>query len=389
MNIPRSISLAEVLRIVAVGGVFSLVFTILFEMLNPLQGAQWAPVTEGPAKLAIILLLLKKKNYKYITEGILLGMAVGTGFAIMETLSYVMDSMRTSMVQAAILNLDLIAGLLLQGNPIEYITAILFDKIGASVGLSIAILRAVNAVAGHGMLAAFYGGGIMLAKGNHPFRMKHLMDFRFLKYFAIPFLLHFLNNYPFTRVLFPDITIPIIGTIWSYSFVQAAIAVAVFLPLLRQGVNQVVTATLAHNVGLTMAIDRCDCDPPQSPAHPRPQQPCRQPQYHPTAPVPSAVIQFLTGPNAGKCYRLNAGRSVSLGRTPGQCGLAMPSCNKVSSRHCALELRDTTILVTDLNSTNGTYTGSHRLIPNKPTTVASGTVVYLGSQNCSFRIILQ
>ena len=36
MNIPRSISLAEVLGIVAVGGAFSLVFTIVFSMFNPL-----------------------------------------------------------------------------------------------------------------------------------------------------------------------------------------------------------------------------------------------------------------------------------------------------------------------------------------------------------------
>lgn len=250
MNIPRSISLTEVLRIVTVGGALSLVFTILFEMINPLQGAQWAPVTEEPAKLAIILLLLRKKNYKYITEGILLGMAVGTGFAVMETLSYVMDSLRTSMVAATINNLDAIAELLDQGYSISSITAYLFESTGFFSSLSTALLRAVNAVAGHGMLAAFYGGGIIIAKGSQPFRMHHLMDTRFLKYFGISFLLHFLNNFGLTAVIFP-----FIGPIWTYSFVQTAVAIALFLPLLRQGVNQVVAATLAFHAGqLTMAI---------------------------------------------------------------------------------------------------------------------------------------
>lgn len=388
LNIPRSISLAEILRIVALGGALSLLFTMLFNMINPLQGVQWAPVTEEPAKLLIILFLLRKKNYKYITEGILLGMAVGTGFAIMETLNYVMNYLRTDMVMASILNMDAIAGLYLQGFSIEEITIMLFDSLGASTILSTAILRAVNAVAGHGMLAAFYGGGILLAKGNQRFQSKHLLDGRFLKYFAISFVLHFLNNFYLTSVIFPTITIPILGPIWTYSFVQTAIAIAIFLPLLRQGVNQVVNVTLQHNIGLTMAIDRHDANmqQPQQPQQSQPQT--RHPYSQPVA-TASAVVQFLSGPNAGKSYRLNPGRPVSMGRTPGQCGLAMPSCNKVSSRHCTLELRGSTILLTDLASTNGTYIDSRRIQPNVPATVASGSVISLGNQNCSFRIFLQ
>ena len=331
---------------------------------------------------------MKKKNYKYITEGILLGMAVGTGFAIMETLNYAMNSLRTDMVLASINNLDAIAGLYLQGYSIEEITLMLFDSLGASTILSTAILRAVNAVAGHGMLAAFYGGGIMLAKGSQPFQGKHLLDGQFLKYFAISFLLHFLNNFYLTSVIFPVINLPILGPVWTYSFVQTVLAIAIFLPLLRKGVNQVVTVTLQHNVGLTMAIDRSDADVPQ-PAPQRPRQAQYQQSYPQAASTASAVVQFLSGPNAGKSYRLNAGRPVSMGRTPGQCGLAMPSCNKVSSRHCTLELRGGTILLTDLGSTNGTYIDSQRIQPNVPASVASGSVVSLGNQNCSFRIFLQ
>ena len=389
MNIPRSISLAEVLRIVALGGALSLLFTMVFNLFNPLQEVHWAPVTEEPAKLLIILMLLKKKNYKYVTEGILLGMAVGTGFAIMETLNYVMNYLRTDMVLASILNMDAIMGLYMQGFSIEEITLMLFDSLGASTILSTAILRAVNAVAGHGMLAAFYGGGILLAKGSQPFRGKHLTHPKFLKYFLIAFVLHFLNNFYLTSVIFPTINIPLLGPVWTYSFVQTAAAIALFLPLLRQGVNQVVSVTLQHNVGLTMAIDRNDNDVPQR----APQQP-RQPQYSQpysqvSAPAVTAVVQFLSGPNAGKSYRVNPGRPVSMGRTPGQCGLAMPSCNRVSSRHCTLELRGRSILLTDLGSTNGTYVDSKRIQPNVPTSVASGSIVSLGNPNCSFRIFLQ
>ena len=390
MNIPRSISLAEVLGIVAVGGAFSLVFTIVFNMLNPLQGAQWAPVTEEPAKLLIILILLRKKNYKYVTEGILLGMAVGTGFAVMETLSYVMDSLRASMVFASVNNLDLVFAMLADGFSYYDIGMVLFDADAASVGLSTGLLRAVNAVAGHGMLAAFYGGGVMLSKGSEPFRMTHLLSGKFLKYFIISFSLHFLNNLDLTSEVFP-----MVGPVWSYSIVQTVVSVALFLPLLRQGVDQVVAATLLHHSGqLTMAVEQLDINMekytrPQRPAVVRWPIPEPQRQYPQAQTAANAGIQFLSGPNAGRGFRLIPGKPVSLGRTPGQCGLAMPSCSRVSSRHCSLELRGRAVVITDLSSTNGTFADGQRLQPNIPTPVANGTIVCLANQNCAFRVVVE
>ena len=380
MNIPRSISLAQVLGIVALGGVLSIVFTMIFEQVNPFQGAQWAPVTEEPAKLAIILLLLRKKNYKYITEGVLLGMAVGTGFAVMETMSYVLDSLRESMVVLSVNNRDWIMELYNQGYSVDAITIYLFEEAGVQGSLTTAILRAVNAVAGHGMLAAFYGGGIMIAKQREPFRMEHLLNIHFLKYFAISFLLHYLNNSQITHEIFPYV-----GPIWTYSFVQTAVAVILFLPLLRQGVNQVVDITLQHNQGrLTFAIERGENNGPQKQPQ---QQQYQQPQQ--AAPAGKAIVQFLTGPNAGRSYTVGAGYPITIGRAAGQCELAMPACGKVSSRHLALEVRGGEIFVTDLNSTNGTYVGSRRLSPNVPTAVDNGSVVYLGTQDCSFRVYIQ
>lgn len=382
MNIPRSISLAEVLRIVAVGGAFSLVFTLVFEMFNPFWGAQWAPVTEEPAKLAVILILLRKKNYKYVTEGILLGMAVGTGFAVMESLSYVLDALRTSMVEVTVNNLDLVVTMWEKGYYYSSIAAELFDWDTAYLALATGLARAVNAVAGHGMLAAFYGGGVMLAKGSQPFRMSHLLNGKFLVYFAVSFILHFLNNLDQMKDIFPRV-----GPVWSYSFVQAAVAILIFLPLLRQGVDQVVAATLLHHSGqLTMAVELPDGNMGRNP------QPRRQaPQPQRQNPMPQAsgtvAIQFLSGPNAGRSYRVPTDRAVTLGRTPGQCGLAMPSCSRVSSRHCSLEIRGRTLVVTDLSSTNGTFADGQRLRPNAPTPMANGTIICLANQNCAFRVV--
>lgn len=383
MNIPRSISLIEVMKIVAVGGILSIIFTILFEYINPMsgQGAHWAPITEEPGKLVIILLILRKKNYKYITEGILLGMAVGTGFAIMETMSYILDSMRQGMIMAALsvpeylnlmfeeLNTNGVTAKLYY--MIEAVAWELFEIYGAENGIRTAILRAVNAVAGHGMLAAFYGGGLMIAKGSESFRISHLANKHFLFYFAVSFILHFLNNFDPVYYIFPTL---FNGTISSYSFFQTAVAIFLFLPLLRRGVNQVVDTTLQHHGGrLTMAVE--SSAPPV-----RNQE--SAPQYnHQSAPA-MLCIQVTSGPHKGQTLQVPEGQAITIGRTPGSCQLALPQCSKISGRHCAVRLSQGTIALMDLDSTNGTYLTGQRLTPRTAIAVSSGSPVTLGSQDC-------
>ena len=44
------------------------------------------------------------------------------------------------------------------------------------------------------------------------------------------------------------------------------------------------------------------------------------------------------------------------------------------------------ILVTDLGSTNGTFIGRQKLVPHQATLVPDGGTVFLGNQNCAFRV---
>ena len=57
-----------------------------------------------------------------------------------------------------------------------------------------------------------------------------------------------------------------------------------------------------------------------------------------------------------------------------------------SATHCGIALNGSMILITDLGSTNGTYVGNQRLVPQQATPVPDGGTVYLGSQSCAFRI---
>lgn len=90
MNAPRDIALVQLLGYFFVGGVLSLLFTILLYLFVPANAV--APVTEEPAKLLASLLLLKrlyrKKQRVYGFSGLALGAAVGAGFAAFESAQY-------------------------------------------------------------------------------------------------------------------------------------------------------------------------------------------------------------------------------------------------------------------------------------------------------------
>jgi len=93
LNIRRNVPLWQVMRLIFFGGILSLFFAlILFEntdFLSDSMGASVAGVVEEPAKLAALVVLMRgKRNFPYILNGLLLGAAVGCGFAAFESAGY-------------------------------------------------------------------------------------------------------------------------------------------------------------------------------------------------------------------------------------------------------------------------------------------------------------
>lgn len=379
MNIPRTISLMEVLKIVAVGGLMSLIFTMLLMFMGiEIQDAAWAPLVEEPGKLIVIYLLLKRKNYKYTLEGVLLGMAVGTGFAIIETMNYILNATREGMILAMaelILNWANNGGASAAVNQLvdvvnKQMSALHYQLLdaGAAHGMNTAILRSFNGVVGHGVYAALYGGGLVMAKGAEPVKPSHLLRKDFIRYFAAAFLIHYLNNSSIKN-FFPWI---IEGKVMSWSLVKIALGAFFLLPLLKAGVNQVVEITISHYGGrVTRAVNHEAAAPVVD--------------NGPVSYGVSGRIEFLSGPLAGQSFPLKAGQKLTLGRAP-TCSIPISGASSVSGTHCAVTLNGSMILVTDLGSTNGTYVGSQRLAPQKSTPVPDGGTVYLANQNCAFRV---
>lgn len=169
MNVPRNVSLYQMLKLVLLGGVASLAISLLLFDLTSLQnvfGASSAGIIEEAGKLLALIWLAGRANherYRFTLNGLLFGAAVGTGFAAFESAGYAFRS-----------------GL--------YSIDAMFDNI---------ILRGVLAPAGHIVWTALAGAALWKLKGARTFNWDMLSDKAFLRVFALAAGLHFIWNLPF------------------------------------------------------------------------------------------------------------------------------------------------------------------------------------------------
>jgi len=193
-NIPRDIPLYTVLFITLIGGLLSIV--AVFFLPNLSGGAETAAFTEEPAKLLALAVFVYLLDAKYIFGGMLIGAAVGAGFAGIETISYVMSN----------------------------------------GSLDVLIMRSVLAVGGHVSWAAIEGGALVMAKGGEKLSLRHFVDTRFLPYLAATMGMHFIWN---SDIILMEI--PVFVTLKHLLLCVAAVYV-IFL-LLKKAVAQVLAVS--------------------------------------------------------------------------------------------------------------------------------------------------
>lgn len=99
VNAPRNISIFTAIKIFFAGGAFSFVSTMIlysiagdFASTNSLIGAMIIGIVEETGKMIISSRYMNKLKEKYILNGLLIGAAVGAGFAVIETAGYALDS---------------------------------------------------------------------------------------------------------------------------------------------------------------------------------------------------------------------------------------------------------------------------------------------------------
>ena len=155
-NTPRNVSFATIIYLFFIGGVTSLFLTLILNAIFPASndtfGAIVTAIVEETAKFIIVGALIQngKGRYKYILNGILIGAAVGAGFAVFESAGYIF----------------------------RYSINSRFDP--STMLRMIFLSRGIYTIGGHVVWASIEGAGIMIALNKRPFDWGVLASGKFL-----------------------------------------------------------------------------------------------------------------------------------------------------------------------------------------------------------------
>ncbi len=168
-NAPQNISIFRVILIFFVGGCASLLSTLIIFMIFPVGqlsfvGAACVGVIEEVGKMIIVALFISKlRECQYILNGLLVGSAVGAGFAVFESAGYAFRILLVDGYESMVSNIN---------------------------------MRAVMSPGGHVAWAAISGAAIMIALKGEKFRWDVLKSARFWGLFIIPIILHSIWDMP-------------------------------------------------------------------------------------------------------------------------------------------------------------------------------------------------
>ncbi|MBQ7706088.1 MAG: FHA domain-containing protein [Selenomonadaceae bacterium] len=346
INIPRDIPIYRVIMIFFVGGMLSLIFTIL---LPQSEGpAYLAPLTEEPGKVLVIVLFIYWLEPKYIFGGLLIGAAVGAGFAAFEDIWYVLGK-TIRLTVAEIMKY-------MSANPNASPESLIhifenFHQYVYKIGIDTLIARSVGTLAGHVTFAAIEGGALVMAKGKDNLGAKHFFDVRFLAYFGSAMAMHAAWNYSGENESFRLHPLPYIGDVTFLIITVAAIFIA--FSLIQRAVAQVL-----QEVNSAAPIQEDFSNTP--------------------------MLLAGSGPLINSLFPIK--QTLTLGRDPALCNVVFPSGTPgISRRHCVIEKHSDGIYLMDLNSLSGTFLqNGQKLAANQWVKVTDG--FYLGSQNAMFTI---
>lgn len=156
INVFKNISLYLAVKICLIGGLFSLIVTmIIYAILgtNPqfdLIGAFTIGFIEELGKLLVGCYFVSKLRLTHVFNGMLVGGAIGAGFAAFENLQYIAQ----------------------------------FSSVGT------AVIRAICSLGSHSIWCAISVAGLVLVNGNRKLTFDNVMNISFLRFFLCAVVLH-------------------------------------------------------------------------------------------------------------------------------------------------------------------------------------------------------
>lgn len=298
INIPRDIPFYRVMIVFFIGGMLSLIFSLLIWKTD-ISGAWSAALFEEPGKVLALAIFIYWFDIRYIFGGMLIGAAVGAGFAAFEDIYYVIGKSE-----------------------------------GLDQAITILIMRSIWTLGGHVTFAAIEGGALAMVKGNNSFNPMHFLSPKFLIYLAAAMFLHFSWNGGFSvnDGLIPLIDLNSEKILLGQCILLCLVSVLVSFTLIRQAIFQVMQ--VADTAMSTAPADAAN--------------------------VP--MLLATAGPLVNALFplerRITFGRDPALcnvvfpSDTPG-----------VSRRHCVLEPHADGIYLMDLGSSTGTFLQNGQRLP--------------------------
>lgn len=346
MNIPKNISLVELIKYVMYAGMVSIFLTFIVRQLFGIEEGAAAyiggPLPEEIAKFVLVYIIIKMIDCKYVLNGLLIGCAVGVGFAAQETAGYAWNQ---------------------------------YAQYGFEAMQEINLERGILAIGGHAVWASMYGAALVYEKKEEPLKLSHITTKSVLLSWLIAFGLHFIWNFPVSMIF--DSYNELIE--YVKFAVLIALAWVVNFKWLRKGLVQVI------KISDKAAAEKIAYEALQTPT------PNVAFSAGATMPIGAmsrrVVVNCVRGALIGRSFELNQKGGLLIGRDASAGAMYPQNTRGISGRHCEIMSSSGKIVIVDRGSTYGTYLADGRkLEPNVPYDVKNGTVFYLASRENKFEI---
>lgn len=187
INTFKNISVFKMMKIFMVGGVASVMTTmVLYQFVNVQRMTVFTAIivaiVEETGKMIMIAYYVRHSKASFILNGLLIGAAIGAGFATFETAGYAQD-----------------------------------------YGSGVLLLRSVCALGSHTMWGAIGGAALVLAKGSEPLTSQTYRNGRFLRFFVLAIGLHALWDAPLPFEDFKLIALIVIAWITVLVLIDAGL----------------------------------------------------------------------------------------------------------------------------------------------------------------------
>jgi RsiW-degrading membrane proteinase PrsW (M82 family) len=175
MNAPQNIAIYKIVYVVFIGGILSLLVALVFydilqNNINPIT----IGIVEELSKVVAVVFFVRSLKYKYVLNGLLLGAAIGVGFAAFETAGYALRALLSNS----------------------------FHMLYYTI-----LWRSVFSPGGHVAWGALTGAALCRVQGDAKFQFKMVLKPKFFLFFILVVTLHalwdspFLDIYPFGQAI--------------------------------------------------------------------------------------------------------------------------------------------------------------------------------------------